>query len=307
MEAIPLTERFSVVWLNSGEFEDLNPVNRNQLFHLYHAVFGKTRDEIIAMVRWHSDSPGKVHYFIGLDGGEVVAFNYYLGFQGLNYSYALSGGSFAHPDHKGSFLPLFQFATKMMLSQTELLVGFCNANSYRIFCHPVNGWSEITAFRQFQLLAPIFSFSSCLNYKRISFPEIDTFTSTLFQLQRDYAFVSWRLSNLHDADIVQNTDTGAVSILKKFGKTMDVISILNCQTEAQYMGELVNLFAYYSESVVNFEGLNVYTSFNHAEAMISERFAFKVNPYERHLCVRGREPNSRDFSLSVEMIDSDLF
>jgi hypothetical protein len=108
-------------------------------------------------------------------------------------------------------------------------------------------------------------------------------------------------------DILHNQDTGTISILKRFGKTMDVISILNCQTEAQYMNELLNLFAYNSVAVGNFDGLNVYTSFNRAEAMIRERFTFKANPHERHLCVRGRQPIPPDFSLSVEMIDSDLF
>ena len=307
MEVIQLTDRFTIVHLTAGEFISVKPFTREQLFVLYRIVFGKSSEEFKKLNLWHSNAPGTVHYYLGIDCGNLVSFNYYLRFDGKLFSYALSGGSFTHPEHKGSFLPLFQHATKSMLQNTQLLMGFCNDNSFRVFCHPVNRWQEITSFRQYRLIQPIKEYEQHFPY--IAGLKSDAVSSSLilFPLRRDQDYISWRLSNIPDADILLNAQTGMVAVLKRFQHSMDVITILNCKTAYEYVDELSGLFAHYQKQNKDFEGLNVYVSFHETETILSERFLLIPNPHERHLCIKSREAAPLNFSLAVEMIDADLF
>jgi hypothetical protein len=307
MEAIPLNDHFSVLHFLSGECNKLSKNLLDQFYALYLLVFKKSQLEIESQVLWHNKAPGTVHYFFGVEKNRLVSFNYFMQFKGSFFSYALSGGSLTHPENRGSFLPLFQFASGLMLRTVDILIGFCNKNSCRVFCHPVLGWKEITDFRQFRLIESLDMEEEKISYTKASIKDIEDCPTYFLPLKRDDLYCSWRLQRVSEPIILINQQSKAISILKPFHHSVDLITIVNITSLKDYVNELKNLHHLFHNQSTTFTGINIYLSFPQIENILTKKFRLESLDHERHLCFKTGTISNTFPNLHIEMIDSDLF
>ena len=306
MEDIRLTKNFSVLHCSAGEAMQLPPDRRAQFNQLYLLVFAKSPAFVEAMINFHSRMPGDSHYFFGVEKGIIVSFTHFsrhLSNSGI--SYALSGGSISHPASMGSFLPLFEYANKYMGSLTDLLMGFCNLKSVRIYTHPVFGWIRNPEFRQVKITGLVSDepMQAVLTRVKTSPIQPPALQSTLFR--RDEEFLAWRLSRIKNYKVLKNEGTGHLIIIKPFETGFDVVSILNYSTPDTYINELRCLFQHLTISKPGFTGLNLYLSFPGTETLLNSTFRTEPLAHERFLCFRPARGFTQPDNTFVEMIDSD--
>lgn len=306
MEDIRLTDDYLLRVTDPGEVSGTGFL-LTDLGRLYNHVFSKNPDDIARLARHHATCPGGVRYFFAYQQERLVAFNYFMFADGGGIRYALSGGSMSDPESRGSFLPLFRYAVDRVLSQVDWIIGFCNRNSYRIFCHPVYGWREVKDFFQGKLLSTKGGPLPTFNYEELRDFSPDEKGGMNLLMDRSVPYLSWRLSNIPGFRAIRNNISGAVVVLKPYGSDMDLVTLLHGRSHGHYCEELKAVMQYLAATEPGFTGLNCYLSFPGAEKLLRHDFDVEVNPFERHLCIKGAGNPTEIPELDVEMLDADLF
>jgi hypothetical protein len=194
-----------------------------------------------------------------------------------------------------------------MIKIVDLLIGFCNNNSFRVFCHPIIGWREHPDFIQFTLTETINEKRLDFNFRFASINDITNYPSAIIPFNRDAIYCSWRVQRVSGLIILKNQESKAISILKPFDRYFDLITILNVASLNDYITELLHLHHFLKNHSSSFSGVNIYSSFPQIEALLSQRFRLEHINYERHLCYKTESRTPSFQNLYIEMIDSDLF
>ncbi|RZB29753.1 MAG: hypothetical protein SRB1_02033 [Desulfobacteraceae bacterium Eth-SRB1] len=281
----------------------------NSIQSLFLQAFKKAID-ISSFRNWYSDNPsGKIIEFGEFHDNQLIAYNYIFPQHYNGEVIYLSGGSMVDRNYTGLFIPFFITIENYLKKKCILLYAFCNKNSFPIFNSKLFRWKYNPNYKHLILTKskqPVKINKETI--ERISFKNFVYLNNSKnnFMKRRD-DWILWRLSKPNtDYKILKYNNIFV--IFKKYGDQVDLISILNCKDQFEYIDILNKVYNYLQDNGIS-KKISLIFSTQKMFKLIQKYFEYQNENYERHLCYKTLNASSINFEedFFIEMIDSDVF